>query len=125
MFALSVLAIALGTWGCSAFRKCQRQDFGAFYAFTCPADFVNRHCWHTIQRWEKKHGAPALMDNGKPRPANSIILGCADYKRWGKPSIFVSPEYRRCTIHEAAHALKWGTPEEVDRNWPCRGEGKR
>ena len=122
--ALACCALAAMGCGGSAFVQCERMDMARFNLLICPAKLVDRHCWHTIQRWERKHGAPVLTDDGKARPGGSLIRGCTDYKRWSKPSVFISREYRECARHEAAHAQKLGDPMAVLKDWPCLGQGK-
>jgi hypothetical protein len=106
----------------SAFGACTRIDAGAYDIMVCPPSLVDAHCWHTIKRWERKNGKAAPMDDGSVRPAGSLIRGCTDFKRPEKPTVFTSKKYRGCARHEAAHALKWGTPKEVGEKFPCLEE---
>jgi len=115
MFALSVLAIALGTWGCStvSFWDRTRLDMGSHFIIIASPESVNEHCLKRMRL------TGARLDDGREIKEGTRIAGCVDYKRPAKPTMFISKRYSNCARHEAAHLFKLGTTREVGEKYKC------
>ena len=84
---------------------------------------VADHYRHVNARYQKTHsGYVPTHDQGEPIPADEQIRGFTNFTTSGKPTIFLSADWRNCLQHEAAHVQYPNDPGWVERNVPCLGE---
>lgn len=113
---LSALGLGIGI-GCATYPD--RWDEGRYRVIVASPEQVSKHCQKRIKATGGKH------DDGKPVPPEEEVRACTDFKTPGKPTVFISRKWRRCSRHEACHSImREYEPWECEKKFPCLGESK-